>query len=66
MQRRYCWRKSVGYVSQNSVVLSGSVADNIAYGSLEQPSQVEILKALRGVNLEELATEIEGGTLGKS
>lgn len=55
------WRKSVGYVSQNSVVLSGSVADNIAYGSLEQPSRVEILKALRGVNLEELATEIEGG-----
>jgi ATP-binding cassette, subfamily B, bacterial AbcA/BmrA len=40
------WRDSVGYVVQNSPLLKGTVAENIAYG-MEQPQQEEIEQAAK-------------------
>ncbi|MFS0577201.1 ABC transporter ATP-binding protein [Sporosarcina sp. 179-K 3D1 HS] len=39
------WRRKIGYVSQESPLLSGSILDNIAYGLDRRPSMEEVRRA---------------------
>ncbi|MFS0690970.1 ABC transporter ATP-binding protein [Sporosarcina sp. 179-K 8C2 HS] len=57
------WRKRIGYVSQESPLLSGTILDNIAYGLEERPSLEEVRKAAEAANalhfIEEMADGFE-------
>ncbi|MCM3710321.1 ABC transporter ATP-binding protein [Sporosarcina luteola] len=44
------WRKRIGYVSQESPLLSGTILDNIAYGLEIRPSMEEVRKAAEAAN----------------
>lgn len=44
------WRKKIGYVSQESPLLSGSILDNIAYGLEQRPAMEEVVKAAEAAN----------------
>lgn len=41
------WRKNIGYVSQDSPVISGTIKDNIIYGNKQNHSDEEIHQAAR-------------------
>lgn len=44
------WREKIGYVSQESPLLSGSILDNIAYGLAKRPSLLDVRKAATAAN----------------
>lgn len=44
------WRAKIGYVSQESPLLSGTILDNIAYGLEVRPSLDEVKKAAEAAN----------------
>lgn len=44
------WRKTIGYVSQESPLLSGTILDNIAYGLEQRPSMEEVRRAAEAAN----------------
>lgn len=44
------WRKRIGYVSQESPLLSGTIVDNIAYGLETRPSMDEVRAAAQAAN----------------
>ncbi|MGN7386422.1 ABC transporter ATP-binding protein [Sporosarcina sp. SAFN-015] len=44
------WRKRIGYVSQESPLLSGTIMDNIAYGLEVRPTIDEVQKAAEAAN----------------
>ncbi|AXI00335.1 ABC transporter ATP-binding protein [Sporosarcina sp. PTS2304] len=57
------WRKKIGYVSQESPLLSGSIMDNIAYGLESRPPLEEVIKATKAANalafIEEMPERFE-------
>lgn len=57
------WRKRIGYVSQESPLLSGTILDNIAYGLDIRPSLEEVRRAAEAANalrfIEEMADDFE-------
>ncbi len=57
------WRKRIGYVSQESPLLSGTILDNIAYGLDIRPSLEEVRRAAEAANalrfIEEMADGFE-------
>lgn len=57
------WRKRIGYVSQESPLLSGTILDNIAYGLEIRPSLEEVRRAAEAANalrfIEEMADGFE-------
>lgn len=55
------WRQSIGYVSQDAALLSGSIRDNIAYGVERKVSQEEIETAARNANAYDFIMELEHG-----
>lgn len=55
------WRRSIGYVSQNNALLSGTVRDNITYGIERAVTEEEILQAARDANALEFISELEKG-----
>lgn len=55
------WRQSIGYVSQNTSLLSGTVRDNITYGVERQVSQEEIETVARNANAYDFIMELEEG-----
>ncbi|WP_432361823.1 ABC transporter ATP-binding protein [Sporosarcina sp. UB5] len=55
------WRKRIGYVSQESPLLSGTILDNIAYGLEERPSLDEVRKAAEAANALRFIEEMENG-----
>lgn len=55
------WRKSIGYVSQNTNLLSGTVRDCITYGVDRPVSQEEIEAAARSANAYEFIMDMENG-----
>ncbi|MGN1251176.1 MAG: ABC transporter ATP-binding protein [Candidatus Spyradocola sp.] len=54
------WRNSIGYVVQNSPLIRGSVADNIAYG-VETPDDAEIRQAAAEADAEGFISAMEQG-----
>ncbi|MDW0117999.1 ABC transporter ATP-binding protein [Sporosarcina thermotolerans] len=55
------WRKRIGYVSQESPLLSGTILDNIAYGLEIRPSIDEVKKAAEAANALEFIEAMEDG-----
>ncbi|WP_276327482.1 ABC transporter ATP-binding protein [Sporosarcina koreensis] len=55
------WRSRIGYVSQESPLLSGTILDNIAYGLAERPPLPEIRKAAAAANALGFIEEMEEG-----
>lgn len=55
------WRQKVGYVSQESPLLSGTILENITYGLTETPSMEKVQEAAKAANaltfIEELPEE---------
>ncbi|PIC99705.1 ABC transporter ATP-binding protein [Sporosarcina sp. P29] len=44
------WRQRIGYVSQESPLLSGTIVDNIAYGLEKRPPLEQIIEAAKAAN----------------
>ncbi|MBY0222225.1 ABC transporter ATP-binding protein [Sporosarcina aquimarina] len=57
------WRGRIGYVSQESPLLSGTILDNIAYGLERRPSIDKIIEAAKAANaytfIEEMPDQFE-------
>lgn len=55
------WRRSIGYVSQNNALLSGTVRDNITYGIERAVTEEEIIQAATDANAREFISAPENG-----
>lgn len=55
------WRKRIGYVSQESPLLSGTILDNIAYGLEKRPSIEEVRNAAEAANALQFIEEMSDG-----
>lgn len=55
------WRAAIGYVSQNSHLISGTIRDNIAYGTNHDYSEEEIIRAAKLANAYDFIMELEDG-----
>lgn len=55
------WARAVAMVSQEPVLFSGSIADNIAYGKFGRCSQAEIQAAAEAANAHEFIMELPDG-----
>lgn len=55
------WAKAVALVSQEPVLFSGSISDNIAYGLYGHCSQQQIEKAARAANAHDLISDLPEG-----
>ncbi|MBL4938063.1 ABC transporter ATP-binding protein [Clostridium sp. YIM B02515] len=55
------WRAAIGYVSQNSHLISGTIRDNIAYGTNHDYSEKEIIRAAKLANAYDFIMELEDG-----
>lgn len=55
------WRKRIGYVSQESPLLSGTILDNIAYGLEVRPTLEEVQRAAEAANALRFIEEMEDG-----
>jgi len=51
------WRRSIGYVAQETLLLKGSVATNIAWGAMDA-GQDTIKEAARSANADKFVTEL--------
>lgn len=51
-------RRKIGYVSQESPLMSGSIMDNIAYGLEEKPTLEDVKKAAEAANALEFIDEM--------
>ncbi len=54
-------RKSIGVVSQNIFLFDGTIRDNIAYGSMAEASDEDIIEAAKRANIHEYITTLENG-----
>lgn len=52
------WRKGIGYVSQESPLLSGTIRDNMMYGLTESPTEAAFLQAAEAANALEFINEL--------
>ncbi len=52
------WRSKIGYVSQESPLMSGTILSNITYGMAEQPPLEQIQAAARAANAEIFIDEL--------
>ena len=52
------WRRIVGYVSQESPLLSGTILENITYGLTEIPSQDQVREAAHAANALQFIEEL--------
>ncbi|GEN84871.1 multidrug ABC transporter permease [Sporosarcina luteola] len=55
------WRKRIGYVSQESPLLSGTILDNIAYGLETRPQLEEVRRAAEAANALEFIEAMTDG-----
>ncbi|SEK96747.1 ATP-binding cassette, subfamily B, AbcA/BmrA [Carnobacterium iners] len=55
------WRKRIGYVSQESPLLSGTIMDNIVFGLANRPSIEEVKSAAQSANALEFIEEMSNG-----
>lgn len=54
-------RSQIGYVSQQVHLFNGSIADNIAYGAINQYSRNDIINAAKFANAMEFIDKLENG-----
>jgi len=54
------WRKAIGYVPQNSPLLSGTIRENICYGVSREVSEAEIIRAAKLANAYDFIQELPG------
>ena len=52
------WRGKIGYVSQESPLMSGTILDNITYGLREKPTLEEVQQAAEAANAWEFIEEL--------
>lgn len=55
------WRSAIGYVSQNGQLMSGTIKDNIAYGTNHDYSDEEIIRAAKLANAYDFIMKLENG-----
>jgi ATP-binding cassette subfamily B protein len=56
------WRKLIGYVPQNPYILDGTIAENIAFGTLpENLDRIKILKLINDLNLSDMIQHLPDG-----
>lgn len=55
------WRSKIGYVSQNSPLIPGSIRENVAYGATAAPSEEEFDRAARTANILDFVMELKDG-----
>ncbi|MEK4229845.1 ABC transporter ATP-binding protein [Solibacillus sp. FSL H8-0538] len=55
------WRRKVGYVSQESPLLSGTIFENITYGLTEAPALEQVRQAARAANALTFIEELPAG-----
>lgn len=55
------WRGKIGYVSQESPLLSGSIIHNITYGIAKQPSLELVISAAKDANALEFIDKLSDG-----
>lgn len=55
------WRAAIGYVSQNSHLISGTIKENIAYGINRDYSEDEVIRAAKLANAYDFIMELEDG-----
>ena len=59
----YSWRSQIGYVSQESPMMSGTIRDNICYGLNRDVSDEEIERAAKLANAAEFIERLPNGYL---
>ncbi|WP_342558427.1 ABC transporter ATP-binding protein [Metasolibacillus sp. FSL K6-0083] len=55
------WRSKIGYVSQESPLLSGTIADNITYGMKQPPTEEQLKAAAKAANALQFIEELPEG-----
>jgi ATP-binding cassette, subfamily B, bacterial AbcA/BmrA len=55
------WRQQIGYVSQESPIMSGTIRENICYGLNRTVSEEEVRKALQLANADEFIEQMQDG-----
>lgn len=55
------WRNKIGYVSQESPLLSGTVLENITYGMDEEPPMEKIIEACKDANALQFIEQLPDG-----
>ena len=55
------WRQAIGYVAQDSPVLSGTIRDNLVYGLTDDVSEDKIREAARMANADTFIEEFSEG-----
>jgi len=55
------WRSQIGYVSQESPLMSGTIKDNIKYGIEREVSDEEIMRAAELANAAEFINQLQEG-----
>lgn len=55
------WRSSIGYVLQNSPLISGSIRSNIVYGCGRQVTEEEVIQAAKNANAYDFIMEFPEG-----
>lgn len=55
------WRSQIGYVSQESPIMSGTIKENMSYGLDRDVTEEEVVKAARLANAEEFISRLPNG-----
>ncbi|RFU63253.1 ABC transporter ATP-binding protein [Bacillus sp. V59.32b] len=55
------WRTQIGYVSQDSPVMTGTIKENICYGVQREVTDEEVYTAAKMANADEFITELPDG-----
>lgn len=54
-------RKSIGYVSQDNIIISGTILENITYGCSREVTTQEIQEVIKAANLKEYIDSLPDG-----
>lgn len=57
------WRKQIGYVSQESPIIAGTIRDNVTYGLERGVSDEEINRVIKMAYADQFIENLEGGIL---
>jgi ATP-binding cassette subfamily B protein AbcA/BmrA len=55
------WRRKIGYVAQNAPVFSGTIRENILYGTRGPAAEGDVIAAARAANCLEFITRLDHG-----
>lgn len=55
------WRKSIGYIAQNTTLISGTLRENLVYALHRSVTDEELRQALRSANLEQFLNGLSNG-----